>query len=100
MMFDFPFLGITQQRYDEYEKGESNYKSTSHSFFSLCFPTHPPKVQEAVSGEELAKERAETIRRLWEPYETETFNLKALIGDATAIDGMVGRENEERGRMD
>eukprot|EP00026_Physarum_polycephalum_P006890 Phypoly_transcript_06943.p1 GENE.Phypoly_transcript_06943~~Phypoly_transcript_06943.p1 ORF type:complete len:542 (+),score=90.09 Phypoly_transcript_06943:63-1688(+) len=80
IMFDFPDLTVTQQRYEEYEKGEADYQ-----------------VQELVSEDELAKEREDTIKRLWEPYETETFNLKALIGDATAKDEMAPHEiHEER----
>ena len=67
---------------------------------SLSFHTHPLKVQEPTSEDELAKDRADKIKRLWEPYETETFNLKALIGDASAIDEMVKERRRRGGERD
>lgn len=47
--------------------------------------------KEVVTENQLIDERAAYIKRLWEPYETESFNLKALIGDSPSSEEIVVR---------
>lgn len=62
--FDWPNFTLTEQKYEEYEANEPNPE------------------EESVTDNQVKEERAAYIKRLWEPYETESFNLKALIGDS------------------